>query len=165
MPHRDDLFRNLKVPELEDHYSVVPSPRHPESCRLYEFWQARGPEGIVVGRDVPSREIASLLSHIVIWEPVDQGRDLKVRLAGASLQRRFPFDIKGRLMSELFAPDDFQHHLTTTVEVLESGKPLVTDSRLIRGTVEELHLEVVVLPVVAPDRISKWVMTGLFYFS
>ena len=157
--------RPVEVPDLRDHYAIVQSAQHPQTRKLIEFWNARGPDGIVVGRDVPSRAIAPLLSHIAIWEPADGGRDLRIRLAGASLRRRFGIEIKGRLMSELFPPGDFRNHLAGTLQVLETGTPMIVDSRLIRRTVEELHLEIAVLPVRSPDRKTGWVLSSVFFFD
>ena len=38
-------------------------------------------------------------------------------------------------------------------------------ARLCDGVVERMHLEAVHLPVLAPDRVTKWVLIGVFYFG
>ncbi|MDE2135631.1 MAG: PAS domain-containing protein [Alphaproteobacteria bacterium] len=153
------------VMDLHDEYSLVASPRHPQAQKLLAFWNARAKDGIVIGRDVPSRSIASLLSSVMVCEPVGGRRDFRVRLAGASLRGRFGCDIKGKLMSELFPPDDFRHHLRATLAALAKDMPLIFDSRLTNGSVETLHVEVVVLPVLPADRGGKWALAGFFYFD
>jgi hypothetical protein len=153
------------VLDLHDNYAVVAAPRHRDSERLLSFWRQRAPDGIVMGRDVPSRTIAPLLSHVMVWEPVADGADMKVRLAGAALQRRFSGDLKGRVMSELYAPADFRDHRQDMLRVIESGVPLVLDSRISCGNIEHLHLEMVVLPILSPDRAHGWVLSGIFYFN
>lgn len=150
---------------VQERWTIVDEARHPDAVKLLAFWAARAPDGIVMGRDIPSRAISGLLSRIVIWEPVRDGRDLRARLAGAALLRRFGDDIKGRLMSELLPPEDVQKFLTGALNVLENGRSLVLDSRLIAGTVEMMHLEIVVFPVIAPDRKGTWVLAGVFYFN
>ncbi|MDE2267165.1 MAG: PAS domain-containing protein [Alphaproteobacteria bacterium] len=151
--------------ELRDDYQVVAAASHPQAQKLLAFWSERPPDGIVIGRDVPSRPIAAILSNVTIYEPIDGGRDCRVRLAGASIRRRFGRDITGLLMSQLFPPNEFRDHLETAIADLEAGKATIVDSRLSSGAIERMHLEAVILPVVAPDRISKWVLVGLFYLS
>ena len=151
--------------DFRDEYRLVAAANHPKAQQLLAFWEARPADGIVIGRDVPSRAIANILNNITIYEPVNGGSDLKVRVAGTSIRRRFNREVTGMLMSELFPPDEFREHLETTLANIKSGTATIVDSHLINGAVEKMHLEVVVLPVFAPDRVSKWVLTGLFYFS
>ena len=146
-------------------YAIVASPTHPDAQELLAFWNARPADGIVIGRDVPSRKIANLLSHIAIYEPVRERRDFKVRLAGNSVRGRFGGDIKGKLMSELFDAGAFHHHVSKTLEVLDNDAPMILDSHLVSGVVEKLHTEVVIMPVWPSDRSSKWVLAGFFYFN
>ena len=153
------------VLDLHDDYHVVAAPRHKDAEKLLAFWNERAPDGIVMGRDVPSRAVAPLLSHIMVWEPLDDASDMKVRLAGAALQRRFEGDLKGRMMSELFPPGDFRDHLRDGLRVVESGTPLVLDSRVSCAKIEHLHLEVVMLPILSPERTRRWLLSGTFYFE
>ena len=164
MQHEIGGMMGIGVADLHDAYAIIAAPRHPDSKKLVAFWNASGPDGIVMGRDVPSRKIANLLSHIMVWEPLDDSSDMNVRLAGAALQRRFAGDLKGRMMSELFPPSDFRDHLRNALGVIESGAPLVLDSHVSCGKIEQLHLEVVMLPIASPDRAHRWLLAGSFYF-
>jgi hypothetical protein len=151
--------------ECSEKYAIVPAAVHPDSNYLLSFWEARPRDGIVLGRDVPSRAIARLLGSIMVWEPVEQGQDMKVRLAGDALHRRFPGDLRGRRMSELFMPVNFRGHLQNAHHVIAGGQPLILDSRMYYGNIEKLHVEVVLLPVAAHDRSGNWLMAGSFYFN
>jgi hypothetical protein len=151
--------------DLRDEYRLVAAANHPKAQKLLDFWEARPADGIVIGRDVPSRTIAAMLNNIIIYEPVNGGSDLKVRLAGTSIRRRFNREVTGMLMSELFPPDEFREHLEMTLANIEAGPATIVDSHLTNGAVEKMHLEVVILPVFAPDRVHKWVLVGLFYFD
>ena len=151
--------------DVRDHYRTLEAPTHPKALRLMEFWKANASNGIVVGRDVPSRAISDILSSIAIFEPVDGGSDYRARLAGELVRRRFSRDITGKLLSELFSEDDFHDHLNANNAHILAGTPQIIDSRLTNGAVEQMHLEVVLLPVLAPDRASKWLLAGLFYIS
>jgi hypothetical protein len=158
-------FTYVSDTALSDRYAIVQAAHHGDALKLLAFWEARPPDGIVMGRDVPSRSMACLLSSIMILEPVQDGSDMRVRLAGASLEKRFGYDVKGRLMSEMFPLEEFRDHLKDALSVIETGKAVIIDSRLSAGAVEKLHLEVVQFPIFATDRKSKWVLTGTFYFA
>ena len=154
-----------EVLELHDEFKVIAAPNHPKAQKLYAFWQEHAERGIVIGRDVPSRPIADILKYIAVYEPVNDAADLRVRLAGTSMRRRFGDDITGKLLSELFPPEDFRAHIEDARLSLVEGKPTIVDSRLGSGAVEQMHLEGVILPVLAPDQVTKWVLVGVFYFS
>jgi hypothetical protein len=36
---------------------------------------------------------------------------------------------------------------------------------MVTYTVDKMHVEVVLLPIFAPDRKSIWVLSGMFYFG
>jgi hypothetical protein len=144
-----------------------PPPRHPEALQLLAYWQdvmARG-EGFVIGRDIPVRRLAPLLQNILIDEPLADGSDMRVRLAGTAVRRRFGAEVHGTLLSNLFPPADFRHHLAAGLEALRSGQPIVIDSSLKRGTREELHAEIVLLPILDRDGKAPLLLVGLFYFQ
>lgn len=150
-----------------DHYARVEDPHHRDGVKLLDYWQtciAKG-DGFVVGRDIPARPIASLLRSISIYEPLPAESDMRVRLAGEMAARRFNCDIKGRLMSEIFPEEDFEHHLDVSFEALHTGEPIVLDSRLEFRGIEKLHSEALLLPVTAPDLKTPWLLVGLFYFG
>jgi hypothetical protein len=158
--------RSGLAPGLLDEFKVIAEPAHADSAALLEFWHARMADGgFVVGRDVPSRPLARLLRNLTVYEPTADGRDLRVRLAGATIRRRFDRDITGQKLSELFSPEDFTHHSRGTFKAIRTGRPVVLDSKLKRNGVIEMHLEIVVLPVLAPDLVTPWVLVGLFYFG
>lgn len=148
-----------------EEFVLLREARHPEAKKLSAFWQARPQDGLIVGRDIPSRPIASMLSRVLVWEPINGGEDLRVRLAGAAVRRRFGRDVKGLLFSELFPPHDCARILPLTRRMLKTGEASIADSRIFEGTIEKLHQELVVFPVTAPNRIDKWVLVGAFYFD
>lgn len=150
---------------IQTEYRSIAAPAHPEAVKALAFWDARPADGIVIGRDVPSRAIASLLSHIIIHEPINDGSDLKVRVAGTAAQRRFGRDITGKTMSELFPTSSFRDRLKSVLTAMETGAPQFADCQLSSGTLDILHSELVILPVLAPDRVTKWALTIVFFFN
>jgi hypothetical protein len=155
------------VDTLVDRYVHVDQPSHTQGRILLDYWQfCMEKHGcFVVGRDIPARVIATLLAHIIVSEPVKDGTDMRIRLAGTALRRRFGEEIAGRFISELFDAEDFRHHLAAGHEVLRSGRPQIIESRLTRGAVEELHSEAVLLPARSADLAYDWIVTGVFFFT
>ena len=157
----------FRFEELVDYYATVKEPRHPDAMRMLDYWRdCVDNEGdFIAGRDIPARPIARLLRSIVVYEPVAGGTDFRVRLAGDSARRRFQGDIKGTLLSDQFCGRDLEHHQAAAVETMRTKRPMAIDSRLKRGAVEELHSEILLLPVTAPDRKSTWLLVGMFFFG
>jgi hypothetical protein len=150
---------------IQTEYRPIAAPAHPEAVKALAFWDARPADGIIIGRDVPSRAIASLLSHIIVHEPIDGGSDLKVRVAGTAVRRRFGRDVTGETLSKLFPTPSFPERLKSVLTAIETGVPQFADCQLSSGSLEILHSELVILPVLAPDRVSKWAMTVVFFFN
>ena len=90
--------------EDESEFLCVDALEHWLAPEALDFWEHRPADGIMIGRDVPSRAIARLLNRVIIYEPIDDYRDMKVRLAGVALRRRFDQDVTGLKMSDLFGP-------------------------------------------------------------
>jgi hypothetical protein len=150
--------------ETHSVFRVIAAPTHTQAKKLVDFWDARPDDGIVMGRDMPSRRIASLLSNIMICAPTDGGADWIVRHSGEAVENRFGGDIKGRQLSEVFDAADFRRRHEMLRTVVGQHRPTIIDTVLTRGAVELMHLETVLLPVFSADRAQKWILAGLFYF-
>ncbi|HEX2591520.1 MAG TPA: PAS domain-containing protein [Rhizomicrobium sp.] len=152
--------------ELVDYYERTDLPRHPDCLTLMQYWEACiAAGGFVVGRDIPARPIARLLRNIILVEPVNDATDFRIRLAGSMVRQRFNDEIKDRYLSELRSPEDFKHRRDAACDALRTGRPAIIDSRLRRGSVEEMHTEVILLPVTSADRSATWLLVGIFYFG
>lgn len=138
---------------------------HPDAGLVAKFWDHRPADGIRIGRDVPSRSIARLLGRTVVCEPIDTGRDVRIRVAGHDVTRRFSRDIVRSPMSAIFTDrDEFDLRLRTVNEVVATGTPRMM--RIVHrcGTVELLRQEAVALPATAPDGVSRWALVFALYF-
>ena len=156
----------LRMPEFTDDFRRIETPTDPRAVALLEFWRNRPKDGLIVGRDIPSRSVASLLTNFGVFEPlVEGGEDSRVVLAGESFKLRFGHDIKGMLASELFPPDHLRHHAAAFYESVRTQKPVVLESRLTNNVVDKLHFEVVIMPVLAPDRAKIWALVAFFYLD
>ncbi len=154
------------VDDLVNDYVRVPAPRHADAIDLLDYWRAvvaRG-DGFVIGRDIPARPIARLLKNLLIHEPLPDGSDTRVRLAGTAVKRRFGSEVHGTMFSDLFPPNEFRHHLAGALDVVRTGVPVVVDSSLKRGALVELHTEIVILPILDRDATTPLLLVGFFYF-
>ena len=164
---RTSLFDQFALgPENRHAYTPVSEPKHPSSLQLIQFWREREKAGgLVIGRDIPSRPIAGILSHLMICEPIDGFSDFRIRHAGTAYIAHYGYDVTGKLMSELFEPGIFEHNCLCAESVISSGKPEVLDANLSQFGISRRHYEVVQLPVWGPDRTSRWMLCGIFRFE
>jgi hypothetical protein len=147
-------------------YSPVAEPQHPKSITLVEFWRDREKAGgLIVGRDLPSRAIAAILRNLIVYEPIDDCSNFRVRHAGTAYVEHYGFDVTGKLMSELFDDDVFGFNCAKAKEVIHSGAPEVFDANLSEYGISRRHYEVVLLPVWGTDERSKWMLCGIFRFE
>jgi hypothetical protein len=147
-------------------FTVMREPSHYDARHLFEFWRERNEEGgFVIGRHVPSRPLARLMSHLVVYEPLHEGEDFRARIAGTSLLRRFGRDISGSKLSELFERNAFEAQRDDLRTLLRTGKPCVLEVKATVDGYPALHFEIVALPVLAPDRETPWILSGLFYYD
>ncbi len=156
-----------ELPSLVPHYSQVETPRHENGKKLFDYWGAVvAREGSFrIGRDIPARPIAALLRNISINEPMGDGKDMRVRLAGSGMRRRFGREVAGSRLSKLFPSPAFEYHRDIGLGVLSSGKPHIVDCSLKRERIEELHSEILLLPIVDRDGESPLLLVGSFYFG
>ena len=150
---------------VHSEYRPIETPTHPQAVKALEFWNARPTDGIIIGRDVPSRAIANLLSYVIIHEPINGGSDLKVRLAGASIRKRFGRDVTGETMSHMFQTPDFPDRRKSVLTAIETGAPQFAFCLVTNGSLVILHTELVIMPVLAHDHVTKWGLTVASFFN
>jgi hypothetical protein len=144
-------------------YRKVDKLLHPDAAIALRFWRGRPADGLRIGRDVPSRAIARLLSRIGICEPA--GGDFRFHLAGSTIGQYYGREVGGALLSELYCDGvECTARRETLTGVIASGEPAMVNQVRRIGEVEVMHLEALVLPVTAADGIGRWVMLFAFFF-
>ncbi|MGB8600733.1 MAG: hypothetical protein WCD42_00905 [Rhizomicrobium sp.] len=149
---------------LQETFIPLAHPCHTFAQKLLDFWKDRPADGIIVGRDIPSRKIASLLSHITMWEPVAGGRDYQMRYMGETLRARYSGYVVGKLMSELLSPDLFAYQLDSFMQLASDDTAEVLDIAQSHNGCNYLHYEVVAFPVLPANAQGRWAVAGTFYF-
>jgi hypothetical protein len=155
--------------EIRETYRKIDAPQQKPARDLVAFWQERPADGLVVGRDIPSRKMAAHLAHVLLWEPTPDGRDMLLNLAGEALRVRFGGNAIGRKFSELLDPDIVPAFLECGRSFLSEEACACFDFWLQRQNaldgVANLHFELVAFPVWSPGRLGRWILNGLYYFE
>lgn len=150
-------------PDCEEHSASKPAPEHFAARLTFQNWQEKHQGGgFVVGRDLPSRALASVLRNLAIYEPVDGGADFRMRVAGTALVRRYGCDVTGLLLSQLYEPQAFERQSVQMAKA-RHGAQVFADVSMVRGARTELQYETLQLPVLSPDMKQNWVLGGFFY--
>lgn len=153
---------------LEESYRQIERPQHPELLELFAQWDERPSDGFEIGRDIPSRRFAPLLSHILFWEPIENGADYRLHLCGEALRLRFGDDAVGQRMKDLIDPAVAPFFFQVGRTMLAEDRCACFDMKLLRKEpVEgrsELHFELVIFPVWSHGRTNRWILNGIYYF-
>lgn len=159
----DMLARWIEDDSTQSEYRIIDVLNHPDAPTALRFWARRPLDGLKIGRDIPSRAIAKLLSHLAIYAPLPDFSDAYTHLAGSGLRRRFGREITGLKMSDVFVPQDFAIRLEAIKDVIERGEPRLAEIVHRSGGIELLRLELLAFPVTAPNGIDRWAATFAFY--
>ncbi len=160
----DRLAEWIEGGMTQSEFVPIDTLTHPNAEAALQFWGERPGDGIHIGRDLPSRLIARLLSHVTIYEPLADRSDFKVHLAGSGMRHRFGRDITGETMSEIYSPSDFPVRYKTLLEVIAHNEPRMMRIIHRAGTVDVLKIELFQIPVVGPNGLDRWALTFVFYF-
>lgn len=153
-----------RAPDYRERTTFIGAPKHPGARLTLTVWRECAPAGgFTIGRDVPSRKLSSVLRNLAVYEPVDGGRDFRVRIAGTAFYRRFGYDITGRMVSSLFDQDSYAEKRDILNRMIETGRPVFVEIERAQGTRMPMRFEILLLPVLAPGRIAGWAMAGIFF--
>lgn len=153
---------------IREDFRQIDEPRLPLSRNLIELWRNRPADGFIIGRDIPTRQTARHLASILIWEPILNGEDFRLYLAGEDLRRRFGGNAIGQKFSELIDPAIVQYFLSGAKTLQTEDKCFCFDMRLTRleprNDDRRLHFELIVFPVWTSGRKARWLLNGVYYF-
>ncbi|MBV9064086.1 MAG: PAS domain-containing protein [Alphaproteobacteria bacterium] len=139
-------------------------PKHLHAKLLFEKWQVHVPE-FTIGRELPSRALASVLRYLALIEPVGEFEDFRLRLAGTAWLRRFGFEVSGWKLSQLYQGAELEGWRTRLRETLEHGRPVCCDVKVVGDGGMQLHSEMLSLPVLSPKAGNGCALVGLFHYD
>jgi hypothetical protein len=138
-------------------------PAHFGARLLFNHWREKQEKGgMIVGRDLPARELTTTLRNLALYEPIEGGRDFHVRLAGSALLRRFGRDATGLKLSELFSADAFERRRTELANMILDRRHFSLDVLLKKGRRTSHHFEMLGLPILN-EQGARWALAGVFY--
>lgn len=154
--------------DLHEGFHAIDQPQNASLRQLLALWHARPEDGLEIGRDIPSRSFAPLLSHILFWEPIDGGANYRLKLCGEALKLRFGNNAVGMLFTDLIAPEILPSFLEGARTMLARDCHICFDMHLVRDEPLEgrskLHFELVIFPVWSQHRAGRWLLNGIYYF-
>jgi hypothetical protein len=140
------------------------APLHPGAQQLLAYWNACQVDGgFVMGRDVPTRSIASLTKNLIVLEPVQDQTDFRFRLVGQALRDRFGRDVAGLLISEVYDEPTTQSFQSALRKVVDTQRPVFQVVHVTGALGDVRKPETVLLPMKAADELTSWILCGLFY--
>lgn len=159
--------RRVKVGEdTEDVVDIRATASHPDCAALMQIWQDKtAADGFVMGRDIPSRELARFLPGIMILEPTADFSDYLVRLAGTRQRKTWNQEITGMKLSGVSGAQMFQSRMVDANRVLYTGVPLALDITRLKRTLLIEHRESILLRILAPDCHRWWIMVFTAYYE
>lgn len=142
---------------------MLDAPTHHKARDFLAVWRESCQDGdIVIGTDIPSRPFARLLENLMVVEPVEDGRDGLVRVAGTSLRERYGREVSGKRLSTLFSPDVFAQNLARMRAVRETGSPLILTGSVPRQAAPPQRFEAIIIRARAPKTDALWNAVGIF---
>lgn len=144
---------NLTFLERSDHNGIND---------LVRFWQNRPDDGLVYMRDLPSRAIAHCLSNVIVWEAIGNWDNARIRLHGDALTTLFGGDIRGQLVTDLYAPEEVPQRLSLFHRMQDEQCPLIVRSMLRYYSVDVLRLDRVLIPMSGPKGVGNMALVGAF---
>lgn len=156
--------------DLIEEFQEIDSPQTLQGRLFAELWSNRPADGLQLGRDIPSRSTAHLLSHLMVAELVEDGTDLEFVLVGESVRARFGLYAVGKRLSALVHPEVFAFHLENDKKLVASDTMTTLDVRLVQrhtGTTFEsvvMQYDLILMPVWNKDRSRKVILSAWFCY-
>lgn len=151
---------------LDHRFETVAMPTHPSAQRLIAYWQncqAKG--GMRLGRDLPARPIAALLGNVIVYEPIGDWDDARIRYAGFGMAKYFGRDVNGLLFSEISAGNrdgSLKQLFSEARDLVREKQPRVRNHILMNEGIELARHQLVMLPILGPEGDRSWILNAAF---
>jgi len=157
------IWSDVSPGEIEEISVPLKTPVHFGARLLHDHWKGRqAAGGFRLHRDLPTRELSPALRNLAVYEPIEKGRDFRIRVAGSAHLRRFGRDVTGQRLSDIHSDARFTDLCTALVKMLKRKKPFGADITLKKNRRERMHFEALNLPVMAETG-EIWALVGIFH--
>ena len=144
-------------------YEMRREPANQAAKAFLARWTEQANNGdLVIGKDIPSRAFARYLANLMIVEPVEEGNDCLIRLAGSLVRRRYGREVSGERLSALFSQTAFKQNVVRMQAVRETGSPSVLVGTVRQDDAPPLRFDAIILGAWAPKNDAMWNVVGIF---
>jgi hypothetical protein len=131
---------------------------------LYTYWRKGRIEGRPMQRQaLDPLEIRSLLANIVLAEVVDDGADLRIRLAGDEIESRYGLSLRGLSIRETFSMVSRQDTSHQWFHLLLDGRPRYRCGPMLYPDDMMFISERLLLPLSGANGEISHVLGGIYY--
>jgi hypothetical protein len=144
--------------------SAPPPIKHPKLRQLYEYWdEKRGARVMPSRADLDPIDIRFAIGDVILVDALDESPPrFRIRLHGTNLSERTNFDLTGKMLDEMPAPEFRELSTRSFRRVLRTREPLHTlAARLLDGRMQ--RYEAIIMPLSSDgERIDRLIL-GMIY--
>lgn len=142
----------------------MPDIKHPRLRQLYEYWDGkRGMRSMPARAELDPIEFRFVIGDVILVDVI-AGDPPKffIRLHGTNLSERTNFDLTGKMLDEMPAPEFRDLSTRTFRRVVKSKEPLhAVAERLLDGRMQ--RYEVIILPLSSDGETVERLILGMIY--
>ena len=142
----------------------MPDIKHPRLRQLYDYWdEKRGARAMPARADIDPIDMRFAIGDMIMIDVIDgEPPRFRIRLHGTNLSERTNFDLTGKMLDEMPAPEfralanQTFRHVVQTKEPLHAQRERLLDNRMQR-------YEAVILPLSSNAETVDRLIVGLIY--
>jgi hypothetical protein len=137
---------------------------HPGLQRLYQYWSDKRGERTMPSRaDLDPLDITFVIGDVILADVIDETPPrFRIRLHGTNLSERTNFDLTGKMLDEMPAPEFRDLSRRSFTKVVRTREPLhALAERVIDGRTQ--HYEAIVLPLSGDGERVDRLLIGMIY--
>ena len=142
----------------------MPNIAHPKLRRLYEYWdEKRGGRKMPARADLDPLDMRFAIGDVILVDVLDEDPPrFRIRLHGTNLSERTNFDLTGKMLDEMPAPE-FRNLATRSFRrVVRTREPMhVLAERLLDD--RHQRYEAILLPLSSDGERIDRLMVGMIY--
>ena len=144
--------------------SAPPPIKHPKLRQLYEYWDSKRGERAMPSRaDLDPVDIRFAIGDVILVDVLDETPPrFRIRLHGTNLSERTNFDLTGKMIDQMPAPEFRELSIRSFRKVLRTRQPLhALAARLLDGRMQ--RYEAILMPLSSDgERVDRLIL-GMIY--
>jgi hypothetical protein len=114
---------------------------------IWRYWDTkRGPRRMPLRREIEPAEIPRLLPHLQLVDRVED-KGFRYRLTGSAIAQGYGFDATGKFTQDILPPARHRIASRHYSIVFESGRPLFSRNRYVKGSFMLVMISRIILPL------------------